>query len=471
MKSVVLINPPLVSDPSDVTGTGIPYWPITLATINTVLKYKYDVKVFDMFGSYPRDISKLYRNYVHGMNIDCAYYACGENDTAVVFANFAISHDVILKIIEILKENKTERIIVVENSQHVAAYPLDLLADDLFKAGADCIICGDPDDVIVDAIEGRLDKIGRYQAVDMYMPDWDGFPIENYWALPWAHAPKTNDKYMPLTMSRGCPGVCKFCTNPYLNNSSWRAGSIMVVFDYIQKWYYRGVKEFHIEDLNPTVDKQRILDLCDMIIKNRMNLDLKIASGTKLETIDFEMLTKMHEAGFSYISFSPESGSRRVLKNMGKSFNKWHARTMTRFIHNSLNSDIITQACFVLGYPKESGCDIELTMRYIKELADDGLDEVAIFNWVPIPGAVAAKGYNIDTNKISFSSDWREYNERLSKMRMEMVMVFVVRKLLKDPMWIFRFRKTKTYMTIKRIILTKFDVIRGFTSLPKTTTI
>jgi len=463
---VVLINPPLVSQPSDCSGTGTPYWPITLASINAMISRKYDVAVFDLYGQEPDNIKRYGDNYRHGWEIDTLYYAGGEETVAVVYDNFAIAHETVIEMIRILKEDDTKRIIVVENSQHVTAFPLDKVKDELFEAGADCIVCGDPEGVIIDAIEGKLPKFGRYflDSTRIPIPKWDGFPIEHYWDLEYAHAPKTNEKYIPLLTSRGCPGECRFCTNPFLNKSRWRARSPLSVFTEINSWYKKGVREFHIEDLNPTVSKARIIDLCDMIVDNRLKIDIKIASGTKMETLDAEVLSKMHEAGFSYLSFSPESGSAGLLEHMGKSFDHAHALKMLGFIKKNYGGSMITQACFILGYPGERGCDVDLTNRVMNKMAKAGLDEVAIFNWVPMPGSVIADSVPVEVpfGKLSFSSDWRTKNKFLRSLRNQMVFEFYKTKLFSRGFgWIFDFKKTKTYMTIKRLVLTKFRLFWG----------
>ena len=44
-----------------------------------------------------------------------------------------------------------------------------------------------------------------------------------------------------------------------------------------------NVREFHIEDLNPTIDEKRIEDLCREIESARLDVTWKIVAGTKLE--------------------------------------------------------------------------------------------------------------------------------------------------------------------------------------------
>lgn len=462
---VILINPPLVSDSSDYTGTGTPCWPIILASINSVLCGidNIEVSVFDLYGLDPNNIKKYGSNYRHGWKIDTLYYVGGNNDVAIVYDNYAIAHETVIEMIKILKEINIKRIIVVENGQHVTAFPLDIVYNELREAGADCVICGDPEGVIIDAVFGKLPDFGRYFVCGdkIPIPNWDGFPIENYWDLPFAHAPKTNRKYIPLLTSRGCFGKCLFCTNPFLNNSRWRARSAFNVFTEIMLWYNRGVREFHIEDLNPTVDKSRIIELCERIKILQIDVDIKIASGTKIETLDKEMLVYMHDAGFSYLSFSPESGSKYVLNKMNKGFNHKYAIDLVRFIKKEFGNSMITQACFILGYPGERNCDIDLTIKYIKKLAKVGLDEIALFNWVPMPGSEISSriGTDVSFGKLSFSSDWRLYNDYLKRLRVKIVLMFYLINIFNGVDVWFNFRRTKVYMTIKRILLTKLMVI------------
>jgi len=457
MKRVVLVNPPIVTQRGDVTGTGTPYWPIPLAIIAAILDKRYEVKIFDMYGRNPKRKIVDGELILHGIPIEVANLSIKSGDTVVIYSGHVIAHTTVLKLIERINLSKPKKVIVVENTNFVNAYPLDRFYEDFKRLGA-IIIAGDPYGVIRKAIDGNYDSKGRHQFMrvdSLPMPKWDGFPLENYWGLSYAHAPKTSDKYIQMYTSFGCNGMCNFCTNPYINKSRWRPKSAEKVFEEIMFWYDRGIGEFHIEDLNPTIDKKRIKDLCQKIIDRGVFLKLKIASGTKIETLDEETLLWMHDAGFDYLSFSPESGSKRVLGLMNKKFDHEYALKLINFINSfRFINPMITQACFILGYPGETDDDIALTVDYVYKLVKAGVDEFAFFNFVPSVGAAVSEGFNVKTDDMTFSSDWRPYNKKLRIMRLKWIMeIYMIKGVFHPIRTVTRFFRTKIWMTVKRVFL------------------
>ena len=59
------------------------------------------------------------------------------------------------------------------------------------------------------------------------------------------------------------------------------------------------VHEFHLEDVNPTVNERRVLALCDGLEALERPVTLKVASGTKLDTFSPDTLRRMRRAGSS----------------------------------------------------------------------------------------------------------------------------------------------------------------------------
>ena len=461
-ENVVLINPPLVSCKGDFSGSGIPYMPILLASINHVIGGRHNVTVFDMYGDAPDDMVVDGCNIIHGKPLDSVKAYGGKDTVAVVYAGTALVLDSIIEIVSNLKSVGTKRIIVVENSQHVTALPLDIYSNKLIKAGADFIICGDPEYGIMDAIAGKSPVVCRYSmnGDDYPIPYWSGFPIGNYWRIPFAHVPRTNQKYMQLLTSRGCNGKCHFCTSPKLNDSRWRARSARSVFDEISYWYDNGIKEFHVEDLNPAIDKQRIKDLCQMILDSHMFIEIKVAAGLKIETINEETLLWMHDAGFTYMSFSPETGSNALLDLMNKKFDHEYAIRMLDFINSDrFINPIFTQACFIAGYPGETEDDFRQTERYVKRLAKAGLDEIAIFGFAPMPGSVAAGSTFMPSKRLTFGSGWRMNRHGVEYKRIRLAILFYICQMWYRPEKIFRFVRSKVWMTIKRVLYYRYKAL------------
>jgi len=376
-------------------------------------------------------------------------------------------------------------IVITENTQAVTAYSLQHAYKDFFSAGVDYVLSGEAEPRIDDFIlmlngkkkksevDGliykengkiRMNPKIKFQDPDkLPFPDWDLVNLENYWKLGYAHAPLTEDKYLPILTSRGCPLLCNFCVVPATNAVKWRPRSAKNVVDELEKYSKKyGVKEFHIEDLNPTVDRKRIIEICKLILKRKLKLSLKFAAGTKAETFDLNTIDWMAKAGFNYISISPESGSPRVLRLMKKYFNHDQALEQVRKMHSL---GITSQACIVLGFPGETEEDLKMTQDYVVKLARAGLDEVALFIMTPVPGSkafdmVAPKYKNI--SELTFTPKWRKEYKDLVRWRMRILASFVATKSFFHPlktsmnavhMLTGNFR-TKTEMTLFRILKT-----------------
>ena len=214
---------------------------------------------------------------------------------------------------------------------------------------------------------------------------------------------------MPILTSRGCPYPCKFCIVPELNNRKWRYRTAKNIVDEIE--YFKNnysVNEFHVEDLNPTVNDKRTREICNEIINRKLKIHWKICAGTKIESIkNEETIDLMQKSGCRYISISPESGSKNVMKSINKPFNLKHAN---RIIKRMNDKNIFSQACFVLGYIDETKKDLIETRKLIFNLTKNGVDEIAIFIITPIPGSEifdSFDGYK-SLSELTFSPLWRK---------------------------------------------------------------
>jgi len=177
----------------------------------------------------------------------------------------------------------------------------------------------------------------------------------------------------------------------------------------------------------------------------------------------------MKKAGFSYISISPESGSKRILQKMNKNFDYEHGLNIVKYMHTI---GITSQACFVIGFPGEEKHDLKLTRKYIKQLVKAGIDEIALFVMTPIPGSKASEysslGYK-NLSQLTFSPKWRKTYRSLSKYRTKTYLLFLLWKLRYHPLKLFKnvynvaTKKfnTKMEMALWRVIRTNIKGIMG----------
>lgn len=385
--ATVLINPNLVVQRNDLFTTGVVYMPIGLAYIAACLRQeKLPIRVIDAFAEKPLQVRNEGGFMFLGLSPKDVVNRIGPEDKVVcIYANQLINHASVVQIIsEIKLKYPTIQIVLLENTQAVTAYALRPISKTLFEAGADILLTGEGDLRLVSVvkafstenpedhlrlIDGLLSRtfenppLGFIDDLDsLPIPAWDLFPLAGYWSLRYAHGPQSTSKYLPLLTSRGCPYPCRFCVVPSTNNKKWRSRSGLSIaneVEFLKNTY--GVTEFHLEDLNPTINDTRIREMCNEFIERKLGVIWKIVAGTKVESMRTEeTIDIMAKAGCRYISISPESGSARVLKLIDKPFNIGHA---VKLIKRMNQVGIRSQACFVLGFPDENNDDRELTKK------------------------------------------------------------------------------------------------------------
>ena len=459
--TAIFINPQLVVQQNDKFTTGIVYMPITLAyAISNFKKANIKTKLIDLYGRNPTKCSKENNHLIFGEKVEDIDENEFENaDCIFINANQVGNHISILNIIKFLKNKYKEiPISILENSQAVTAYSLSKIKDEFLKLGCDFILIGDLENVTVKlyknlnnfeylkTLNGIItksfcnDKIDFVSDLnDLPFPAWEDFPLENYWKLGYSHGPLSDKKYLPMLSSRGCPYPCNFCVVPKTNERKWRSRSPENVVKELE--YFKdklGVTEFHFEDLNPTVNDKRTKELCNLLIEKNLKISWKMVAGTKVESIkDLETVKLLKKSGCNYISISPESGSKDLMKEINKPFNYEHA---IKIIKEMKKNKIFSQACFVIGYPGEKKIDLKKTKNMIFNLTKIGIDEIAIFIITPVPGSKIYENFEgFETlSNLTFSPIWRNDYKSLNRIRLQMYSIFLITKFIFHPIRVFK---------------------------------
>lgn len=452
---ITLISPRIAIQKGDFLGSGIPYWPVDLAVFAAFLRERgNDVAVIDLFGASPRDLEEREDHYLQGRSFH-HYLGTPEVTDAgalVIYALSSMSHEEILDIVRVLRRQRVgARVAVLENSQAVTAYSISRLAGDFFQSGADALLCGEvywnwdeiinylqrpterslPLNVLVPRLpEGHIVRRRTEKDPTYPVPAWEMFDLENYWSIPYSHGPKTK-RFLPILTSRGCPYPCDFCVVPETNNTRWRGRTPEEVVDEIITLRDRFcVRDFQVEDLNPTVSAPRWERICRLLIERDAGIFFYFVSGTKAETIKLDQVPLYARAGCRYISISPESGSPAVLRAMGKPFDHEHGLAL---ISACRQYGIYTQACILVGHPAETPEDHRLSCDYLRALVRAGLDEVAVFVVAPLAGSALHSQKRIDVASAealtSFSPRGRRDWSDLSRRRKELISIFFGEKL------------------------------------------
>lgn len=449
LMKICLISPRIAIQKNDFLGSGIPYWPTELAIFATKIRENDDIQLIDMFGEAATNLEDAKDYFLQGISIDTLIKKIDpDSDIFIIFAISYMSHQEILRITREIKMNfpKT-KIGILENSQAVTSYAIDFQQEAFFDAGADFLLCGESvsnwDEIKLGIVEnkenipnlvinGTKSKPIRNVAKESYfpIPAWDLIPYQNYWKLPYSHGPKT-ENFFPILTSRGCPYPCDFCVVPELNARRWRGRKPTEVVDeieYVSKRY--GARYFQIEDLNPTVDGKRWLEIALLIIERKLDIRYAFVSGTKAETLDIANLSTYRQSGLRYISISPESGSPRLMKIIGKKFDYLHALNL---ISSCKKLRIQTQTCFIVGHPDENEDDFKQSVSYLRKVLNAGVDEIAVFIISPFAGSKLFKDKRINLKAsddfVSFTPKSRTDFLEIQKRRSIMIIIFILNKI------------------------------------------
>ena len=210
-------------------------------------------------------------------------------------------------------------------------------------------------------------------------PTYKGFKLEKY------------GRTMSIHSSRGCPYRCIFCGAPRILGRKWRKRSAQSMKEEIIYWYKRRYRMFSFSDSNFLIDKKRIWEFCESIIKSAMQINF-VVEGLRANHVNRKLLQQMRRAGFTALTFGVESGSNMVLKNLKKEETREEIESA---IATAVDLGFHVILFFLIGSPGEEAADILQSFQLSRKYK---VAEVYFFNLTPIPGTefydwAIARGY------------------------------------------------------------------------------
>ena len=223
-------------------------------------------------------------------------------------------------------------------------------------------------------------------------------PIQKYWSVLARSNPVTT-----IMTSRGCPYKCIFCDRPHLGKK-FRFRSAKNVVDEMEECVQMGIREFILYDDTFTVNRQRVLDICQEIKNRKLKIYWDVRARVNL--IDVELMEKMKASGCDRIHFGVESGNEVVLKVLRKGITLKQVETA---FQSARKVGLTTLAYFMLGNPSETREQILETVGLAKKLRPDF---VHISLTSPFP---ATELYQLGLDQGIIKKDyWKEFAENPS---------------------------------------------------------
>ena len=167
-----------------------------------------------------------------------------------------------------------------------------------------------------------------------------------------------------MVTSRGCPFRCTFCHNIMGRSARLRSSSnVFEEIQYLRKNY--DILDFFIVDDIFNINYQRAMDVFDLIIKNKLKVNLYFPNGIRGDILDRTYIDRMVEAGTKYVSFAVETASERLQKIIKKHVKLEKLKELIKY---TCDQDIMVNAFFMFGMPGETEEEALMTVKYAEDL-------------------------------------------------------------------------------------------------------
>jgi len=203
-----------------------------------------------------------------------------------------------------------------------------------------------------------------------FMEDLDELPLPLHELLPISkyNLPYIGSNYTFVLTSRGCPYQCTFCRQPIMWDRIVRKRSAQSVFEELVYLDKIGVSNIMFHSDTFTIDRDIVMELCNKIIEGK--LPVRWICNSRVDTVDYEMLSCMKKAGCWMIAYGIETGSDEILKNVKKGGHHT-ARQARKAAAWTKDAGIGVWAYFIIGLPGENKDTVNETIELAKSIPAD----------------------------------------------------------------------------------------------------
>ena len=271
-------------------------------------------------------------------------------------------------------------------------------------------------------------------------------------------------KQLPATgiiTSRGCAHRCIFCHSGR-GDFRLRFHSAEYVLEEMKQLKMDfGIKELIIFDDTFLVNKNRVVSICEGIIRN--NLNLSWSCNARADNLSKELLKLLKRAGCWLVQIGVESGNQDILKTIKKGITLKQVEQACRLAYDE---GLEVKGYFILGHPNETIETLNDTIQFMTKLP---IHYASINFMTPFPGTElwdTAEDYgSIDKQKLEKINYLSNTPAFIPKGLDEDILVSKFReaylKFYLKPITFFRYIRTvKSMEDIKKILFASFILFR-----------
>lgn len=378
---ILLINPPISSISKDDLCMREP---LCLAYLAGMLKaHKYDVFVVDFYSYNRNKIIKVGNKFRKGATDQEIVKQLAEfkADIIGITCNFTVYSEDALYVAKIAKERYPNSIIILGGAHASLISPQKMLENNCI----DIIVKGEGEITLLeivrryeakqslDDIKGTLVRKGDRVIINApreLLNDMDSLPFPSRELLDMEYYLNQSDifghakgkRVAILITSRGCPYDCIFCSVKSMWERRWRPFSAERVVQEIKLLISRyEVDEIFIYDDNFIIDRNRVVEICNLIEENKLKIAITIPSGLHVNLIDQELLKSLKKAGLYRVVLPIETGCEKTAQFIRKKVNFKDVSEKIQLCHNL---GLWTSGNFLIGFPYETKEDIEETIQF-----------------------------------------------------------------------------------------------------------
>ncbi|MEW6063422.1 MAG: radical SAM protein [Nanoarchaeota archaeon] len=413
------------------------------------------------------------------LNINLAFKEITRNNPDYVgFTASTLSINTVNKLAGMIKnENKDAKILL--GGPHITADPINTIRN--FK-NIDIGIYGEAEKTVIElllklknkkslnktkGIVFRKDKKIIQTEPRPLIKELDSLPLPAWDLLPditkFYRPPLFSFKRLPSTSivtSRGCPAQCIFCDRSLFGNIL-RGYSAEYVMKMIYELYHKyGIRDILIDDDVFTVFRQRTIQICNQLIKEK--LDLTWSCNSRIDHVNPKILKLMKKSGCWQIAYGIESGSQKILNFIKKGITLNQIENACRWTREA---GIRSRGFFMIGHPTETKETIMETINFARRI---DIDDFQMTAFTPLPGAEV---YKIADEYGTFNKDFDKMNmwtptfipKGLTKKDIEHYQKLAFRKFYLRPKIIYSYLKMlKNWNDVKKLLQGAEVLIKTF---------
>jgi radical SAM superfamily enzyme YgiQ (UPF0313 family)/2-polyprenyl-3-methyl-5-hydroxy-6-metoxy-1,4-benzoquinol methylase len=175
----------------------------------------------------------------------------------------------------------------------------------------------------------------------------------------------------PIVFSRGCMGVCTFCSSwrIWRGHRSRRGRKVADEVEFLVKKY--GAKHLCFYDDTFGGDRKEVINFCREIVKRKIKV--AIVGSTRVDLVDEKLLAWLKKVGFYELAFGIESGSPRMLAKINK---KNDLSEIEEAVSFTKKVGIKASALMMYGLPEETDEDKRLTEKLLDKIQPDAIGSI-----------------------------------------------------------------------------------------------